>query len=175
LTCSIFAVNEQAAGGDTVEGEAGQQCLSSLCVNGSTRDAAGELAFCRRKDAFDQGAFSLQFCREVFLHLKAHAECSATGAAFSWNHAVGLQLLATKSMMAFRIGLRSYQVPTGDYAPNGNVLEHVDSVMGTWAFSYDAVVRLTSATAGANAPTQYQGKYGCWTCDSFGNRTLEAF
>jgi YD repeat-containing protein len=49
------------------------------------------------------------------------------------------------------------------------------SVMGTWNFSYDAVDRLTMAAAGSKAPTQYAGNYGCWTYDSFGNRTLEAF
>jgi len=33
----------------------------------------------------------------------------------------------------------SYQIPQGGYAPNGNLLAHTDSVMGTWNFSYDAV------------------------------------
>lgn len=47
--------------------------------------------------------------------------------------------------------------------------------MGTWNFSYDAVDRLTSATPGSNAPSQYSGKYGCWNYDAFGNRTLESF
>jgi YD repeat-containing protein len=69
----------------------------------------------------------------------------------------------------------SYQVPSGGYAPNGNILQHKDSVMGTWSFTYDAVDRLSSATPGGSNPTEYQGKYGCWTYDSFGNRTLEAF
>jgi hypothetical protein len=75
--------------------------------------------------------------------------------------------------------------------------------MGTWSFTYDAVDRLMTATPGGSNPTEYQGKYGCWTYnrgprrqvfvagvenrgprrrvlvagveDSFGNRTLEAF
>jgi YD repeat-containing protein len=37
------------------------------------------------------------------------------------------------------------------------------------------VDRLTMAAAGSKAPSQYAGNYGCWTYDSFGNRTLEAF
>jgi RHS repeat-associated protein len=63
------------------------------------------------------------------------------------------------------------------YAPNGNILTHTDSVMGTWNFTYDAVDRLTAATqsAATRTSTQYAGKYGCWTYDSYGNRTLEAF
>jgi YD repeat-containing protein len=69
----------------------------------------------------------------------------------------------------------SYWVPTGGYAPNGNILAHVDSVMGDWLFTYDMVDRLTMAAAGSKAPTQYAGNYGCWTYDSYGNRTLEAF
>ena len=52
--------------------------------------------------------------------------------------------------------------------------------MGTWNFTYDAVDRLATAVQTAISPTvaasqQYAGKYGCWTYDSFGNRTLEAF
>ncbi|MGP8175821.1 MAG: RHS repeat-associated core domain-containing protein [Terracidiphilus sp.] len=47
--------------------------------------------------------------------------------------------------------------------------------MGTWNFTYDAVDRLMSATAGAGAPSPFAGLFGCWTYDSFGNRTLEAF
>ena len=69
----------------------------------------------------------------------------------------------------------SYQVPSGGYAPNGNILKHVDSVMGTWNFTYDAVDRLMSATAGAGAPSPFAGLFGCWSYDSYGNRTLEAF
>ncbi|MGA2085123.1 MAG: RHS repeat-associated core domain-containing protein [Terracidiphilus sp.] len=69
----------------------------------------------------------------------------------------------------------SYQVPSGGYAANGNILQHKDLVMGTWNFTYDAVDRLMTATPGGSNPTEYQGKYGCWTYDSFGNRTLEAF
>jgi RHS repeat-associated protein len=69
----------------------------------------------------------------------------------------------------------SNNVPQGGYAPNGNLLAHTDSVMGTWGFGYDTLNRLTSATSGPNAPTSYANNYGCWTYDAFGNRTLEAF
>lgn len=57
------------------------------------------------------------------------------------------------------------------YAPNGNILTHTDSVMGTWNFSYDAVDRLTAAAIGSNAPTPFQNQTASWTYDAFGNRT----
>ena len=68
---------------------------------------------------------------------------------------------------------------TGDIAQNGNILAHADSVMGTWNFTYDAVDRLMTAQQTAVSPTvpasqNYAGKYGCWSYDSYGNRTLEA-
>jgi len=69
----------------------------------------------------------------------------------------------------------SNTVPQGGYAANGNLLAHTDSVMGTWGFGYDTLNRLTSAISGPNAPTSYANNYGCWSYDSFGNRTLEAF
>jgi len=69
----------------------------------------------------------------------------------------------------------SYFIPSGGYAPNGNILVHSDSVMGDWYFSYDGLDRLLSATPDTTAPTQYIGNYVCWTYDSFGNRTLESF
>jgi RHS repeat-associated protein len=69
----------------------------------------------------------------------------------------------------------SYLIPQGGYAPNGNILAHTDSVMGTWNFSYDAVDRLTSATAGSNAPTVFRGQSAAWSYDSYGNRTAQTF
>jgi YD repeat-containing protein len=62
------------------------------------------------------------------------------------------------------------------YAPNGNILTHTDSVMGTWNFSYDAVDRLTTArnTAVGVSPFPYLGQYGCWSYDAYGNRLSEA-
>jgi YD repeat-containing protein len=47
--------------------------------------------------------------------------------------------------------------------------------MGTWTYSYDAVDRLVTATPGSDTPAQYAGNYGCWSYDSYGNRTMEAF
>ena len=46
--------------------------------------------------------------------------------------------------------------------------------MGTWTFGYDTLNRLTSATAGTNAPAPYTSNYGCWTYDDFGNRKSES-
>src|SRR5271157_2378669 len=70
----------------------------------------------------------------------------------------------------------SYSVPSsGGYAPNGNILAHTDSVMGTWNFSYDVVDRLTSAAAGSNAPTAFRGQSAAWSYDSYGNRTAQTF
>ena len=72
----------------------------------------------------------------------------------------------------------SYQVPSsGGYAPNGNILQHIDSVMGTWNFNYDAVDRLVTGnqTSSTSLSTQYAGKFGCWRYDTRGNRTMEAF
>jgi RHS repeat-associated protein len=76
----------------------------------------------------------------------------------------------------------SYNIQPSGYAPNGNILQHTDSVMGTWNFHYDAVDRLTTATQTAVSPTvaasqNYAGSYACWawSYDSYGNRTLEAF
>jgi hypothetical protein len=37
----------------------------------------------------------------------------------------------------------SYFVPEGGYALNGNLMAHSDSVMGGWAFQYDALNWLT--------------------------------
>jgi RHS repeat-associated protein len=70
----------------------------------------------------------------------------------------------------------SYVVPTGGYAPNGDLLAISDSVTGDWAFSYDALDRLNTAQAmgTGNTPSQYLGLYGCWSYDSYGNRLSEA-
>jgi len=65
--------------------------------------------------------------------------------------------------------------PSGGYAPNGNILEYTDSVIGTWSYTYDGLNRLMSAVPGSNAPTEYTGKRACWTYDALGNRLLEAF
>jgi len=59
----------------------------------------------------------------------------------------------------------------------GNLKNFSDSVTGTWNFAYDSLNRLVGAQNTAVTPTstQYATDYGCWTYDSFGNRTLEAY
>jgi YD repeat-containing protein len=59
----------------------------------------------------------------------------------------------------------SYQV--GAYAPNGNILSHTDSAMGTWNFAYDTLNRLTTAqnTAVTGGSAQFANLNGCWTYD----------
>lgn len=60
------------------------------------------------------------------------------------------------------------------YAPNGNVQQFSDSVMGNWTFQspgYDTLNRLVN---GAATTGPYANKYGCWQYDAFGNRTSEA-
>jgi RHS repeat-associated protein len=70
--------------------------------------------------------------------------------------------------------LHSFSFPSGttEYDHVGNLKNYTDSALGTWTASYDSLNRLvaTSSTAGT-----YSGEYGCWTYDSFGNRSLEAF
>jgi RHS repeat-associated protein len=58
------------------------------------------------------------------------------------------------------------------YAANGNIVAYSDSVNGYWNLGYDALSRLTSSAQG-----QVNGgfnSYGCWSYDSFGNRTEQA-
>jgi RHS repeat-associated protein len=69
----------------------------------------------------------------------------------------------------------SYLIPAGGYALNGNILAHSDSVMGDWAFQYDTLNRLTVAAPAINAPSTYQKTVGCFSYDSFGNRTTDAY
>jgi len=49
----------------------------------------------------DHGAFSILPFWEVLAHLKAHTECSAAGAAFGGDDALGLELLAAEGVVAF--------------------------------------------------------------------------
>ena len=64
----------------------------------------------------------------------------------------------------------SYSIPSsGGYAANGDLLSYTDSVMGQWSFSYDKLDRLMTGTPSSGP---YQGQYGCWGYDSFGNRTI---
>ncbi len=65
-----------------------------------------------------------------------------------------------------------YQVPSGGYAGNGNLLALNDGLLGNWVFGYDTLNRVNNVTVSSGP---YQGSTGCWTYDAFGNRTLEAF
>ena len=56
------------------------------------------------------------------------------------------------------------------YAPNGNVVDMTDSVMGTWSFSYDTLNRL--ATSAGTQPGNSLANE-CWSYDAFGNRTMQ--
>jgi RHS repeat-associated protein len=65
---------------------------------------------------------------------------------------------------------------SSSYDGVGNVTSYNDSVMGNWGSTsnpivYDTLNRLVSST-----PTSgdFYGQYGCWTYDSFGNRTSES-
>ena len=74
----------------------------------------------------------------------------------------------------------SYVTPlSGGYDAAGNLLEYVDSVMGTWNFKYDNLNRLYSATESAIAvgspDNGYTGQNLCMYYDSFGNRTQAAW
>jgi RHS repeat-associated protein len=51
----------------------------------------------------------------------------------------------------------------GDFAANGDLLAYSDSVMGSWAFGYDKLDRLTSAAGPSSQSMSY-------AYDSFGNR-----
>jgi RHS repeat-associated protein len=61
------------------------------------------------------------------------------------------------------------------YAPNGNILTHNDSVMGTWNFTYDSQDRLATAVAGPSAPSAFRNQSAAWSYDSYGNRTAQTF
>jgi RHS repeat-associated protein len=68
--------------------------------------------------------------------------------------------------------LYGFTIPDqGGYDLNGNLLTAVDSVMGTWSYSYDNLNRLAnSAGSQPNNPiTNY-----CWVYDQFGNRTVQS-
>jgi RHS repeat-associated protein len=60
---------------------------------------------------------------------------------------------------------------TSGYARNGNLVSYTDSVMGTWSFGYDALNRLTSASA---SPAVQGNSSFAWSYDSFGNRLAQS-
>jgi YD repeat-containing protein len=59
---------------------------------------------------------------------------------------------------------------TSGYSSNGNLASYTDSVMGSWSFGYDALNRLTSASA---SPAIQGNSSFAWTYDSFGNRLTQ--
>jgi RHS repeat-associated protein len=70
----------------------------------------------------------------------------------------------------------SYQIPSGGYAPNGNILSHSDSVMGTWNYTYDNLNRLVTSqnTATTSTSIQYANDFDCFGYDPYGNRTVNS-
>ncbi len=61
----------------------------------------------------------------------------------------------------------SFNVPSGGYAANGNLLQVSDSVTGNWTYSYDPLNRLLTA---ASSSGYFSGLNLTWTYDNFGNR-----
>ena len=59
------------------------------------------------------------------------------------------------------------------YLANGDILAYTDSVNGSWVLGYDSLDRLVSSSPGAVGLPP--ANYGCWSYDSFGNRTVEAW
>jgi len=64
-------------------------------------------------------------------------------------------------------GVPLYNWAISSYAPNGDVLQMTDSVMGSWTYTYDAMNRLTSGTATGGAD---DGLTLSWAYDRYGNR-----
>jgi RHS repeat-associated protein len=60
-----------------------------------------------------------------------------------------------------------YNWAISSYAPNGDVLQMTDSVMGTWSYTYDDFNRLTSGTATGGKDV---GLLLTWEYDRYGNR-----
>jgi RHS repeat-associated protein len=60
---------------------------------------------------------------------------------------------------------------TPGYDPSSNLTSISDAVMGNWQYGYDNLERLTTGQA---IEGSYAGQFGCWSYDSFGNRTMEA-
>ena len=67
--------------------------------------------------------------------------------------------------------LYSYRIPDqAGFAANGNLLNVVDSVTGTWNYTYDDLNRLKSAAATAG---YFAGAQTAWAIDSFGNLSAQ--
>jgi len=72
----------------------------------------------------------------------------------------------------------SYSITTpggaaSGYAPNSNILNYSDSVMGTWSFNYDSLNRLIAGMPAAGNSIN-NGNNLCWSYDPFGNRTAQS-
>jgi RHS repeat-associated protein len=76
----------------------------------------------------------------------------------------------TQAVTVYSYGITDGSGGSG-YARNGNLTNVIDSVMGTWAYGYDSLNRLNSAT---QAPVSGTQQFFCWSYDSFGNRTNQA-
>jgi RHS repeat-associated protein len=67
----------------------------------------------------------------------------------------------------------SYAIPSsGGYDGTGNLKSVNDAVIGNWAYSYDVLNRLQTASASSGP---YGNHDGCWAYDGFGNRTAESY
>jgi len=61
----------------------------------------------------------------------------------------------------------SFNVPSGGYAANGDLLQVNDSVTGNWTYGYDSLNRLKTA---ASSSGYFSGLDLAWAYDNFGNR-----
>ena len=85
----------------------------------------------------------------------------------------GTTEVATVPVYSYSIPSYSSTNSTGQngYDANGNVLNMTDQVMGSWAYGYDSLNRLTSGVASTGA---YTGTSTCWSYDAFGNRKSQS-
>jgi len=73
--------------------------------------------------------------------------------------------------------LYGYAIPTtGGFAPNGNLMNVSDLVMGSWSYGYDNLNRVTggSASSGTYMGVSIDGATLGWQYDSFGNRKVQS-
>jgi RHS repeat-associated protein len=59
---------------------------------------------------------------------------------------------------------------SGGYAPNGDILQAIDSVNGTWTYAYDPLNRLCAANQSSTQPQCGQSALYTYAYDRFGNR-----
>ncbi len=75
----------------------------------------------------------------------------------------------SNSEMAYTFNMTTPQGGLG-YAPNGNILNGNDWVNGNWAYSYDQLNRLSTASCSANCPGNQSSLGLQFVYDAFGNR-----